>query len=405
MCDTMVKIDKGHSVFAKNSDRDPGEPQMIFYCTGSEGISSMSHPEHRNYYDTKQYCYLQDAANTLPSPYNALISRPSWMWGAEMGVNDQGVSIGNEAVFSTSGVDKKGLLGMDILRLALHNSANAQEAVSLIKHLITTYGQGGNASYSGHLCYHNSFLIHDGKKAFILETAKKRWALKEVASFASISNGYTIKKEYQDADEKTLQRHTNFTRRHASALHLLVTKANQRQHFSSSKLVHAGTSWTAMRDILIANRGTIGNMDHSMKSICLDAKPLVKTQTTASMIVEYAPSCCLIWLTGSPLPIYFPYLPCTLSSSSFSTHPFSNPAYCYAFAQERVALTKRIELATVQILEQIAALSRHLEQEFESLVRPPYEHGEKELLDEACLKCHELLVAHTARISALLPPL
>ena len=405
MCDTMVKIGQGHSVFAKNSDRDPGEPQIIFYCPGSEGLATKSHPEHRNYYDSKQYRYLQEAAKGFSSPYQALISRPSWIWGAEMGINDQGVSIGNEAVFSTSAIDKHGLLGMDILRLALHNSANAQEAVSLITHLISTYGQGGNASYNGYLSYHNSFLIHDGKDAFVLETAGKRWALKEVASFASISNGYTIKKDYRDADEKTLRQHANFSFRHASSLHLLFTKAKERQQCTSSKLVDAGTSWTAMRDILILNRGTAAKMDHSMKSICLDAKPFIKSQTTASMIVEYTQDSRLIWLTGSPLPAYFPYLPCTLSPASFATHPFSNLAYGYAFAQERVVLTKRLESANAQVLEQIASLSRSLEQEFESLVRPPYVAGNEKLLDDACLQCLALLNAHTAHISSLLPPL
>jgi len=404
MCDTMVKMSQDGSIFAKNSDRDPGEPQLISYCTGLEGISNSSHPEHRNYYDSKQYLTLQKAAKGFASPYKALISRPSWMWGAEMGVNELGVAIGNEAVFSTSPVDKNGLLGMDILRLALHNSASSQEAVSIIKQLIAEYGQGGNGSYSSHLNYHNSFLIHDGNKAFILETANKRWVIKEVDSFASISNAYTIKKDYQDGDARTLKQHYNFTRRHASIIHLLFTKANQRQRFSSSHLLNSDSSWTSARNILISNKGTVENPDHSMGSICLNAKHLVKSQTTASMIVEYNKdtSSNLVWLTGSPLPTYSPYIPFTLSTSAFATNPFSDLGYCYDFAKERVDLTKKIEKASPQTLKQLSFLSREFENKAESLVRSPFVNANSKLLDEACLKCQGMIPSHMVKVYDLL---
>lgn len=46
-----------------------------------------------------------------------VLSRPSWLWGAEMGSNEHGVCIGNEAVWGKEEEDsKEALLGMDLVR-------------------------------------------------------------------------------------------------------------------------------------------------------------------------------------------------------------------------------------------------------------------------------------------------
>jgi secernin len=123
-----------------------------------------------------------------------LLSRPWWMWGAEMGANEHGVVIGNEAVFTTAEPGDKALLGMDLLRLALERADTAEAAVSVMVELLEHHGQGGPCSYERpEFSYDNSFLVADPDGAFVLETAGSRWATEVVTGPGrSISNGLTI---------------------------------------------------------------------------------------------------------------------------------------------------------------------------------------------------------------------
>jgi dipeptidase len=86
----------------------------------------------------------------------------------------------------------KGLLGMDIIRLALERTKSSKEALNFIINTIETYGQGGNASYEHKMLYSNSFMIADPNEAWVLETAGKYWVAKKVEDFYTISNALTI---------------------------------------------------------------------------------------------------------------------------------------------------------------------------------------------------------------------
>ena len=88
MCDTIGRrIGENHSIFAKNSDRSPNEPQIIEFI------------EHKKHSQDKLKCtYI--SIDQVEETNAMVISRPVWLWGAEMGVNEHGVCIGNEAVFT-----------------------------------------------------------------------------------------------------------------------------------------------------------------------------------------------------------------------------------------------------------------------------------------------------------------
>ena len=62
------------------------------------------------------YIEIAEVAHT----HAVVLSKPAWMWGAEMGANEHGVVIGNEAVWTRltgSEGSTERLLGMDLLRL------------------------------------------------------------------------------------------------------------------------------------------------------------------------------------------------------------------------------------------------------------------------------------------------
>lgn len=183
MCDTMVTLTDDGLLFAKNSDRDANEAQLLRWYPAAEHGPGTS---------------VACTWSTVPQverTHGVLLSQPWWMWGAEMGANDAGVVIGNEAVFTRAVGDRSGvLLGMDLLRLALERAATAKDAVEVLVRLLETHGQGGQASYEHpRFRYDNSFLVADPTGAYVLETAGRHWAVEEVEGRGrSISNGLTI---------------------------------------------------------------------------------------------------------------------------------------------------------------------------------------------------------------------
>lgn len=190
-CDTFVVLPPASQdciVFGKNSDRPSKEIQEVVYFPAKnfDGCNDLQ----CTYIEIPQVAHTQAV----------ILSRPSWMWGAEMGANDFGVCIGNEAVWTKLTNEKylikEKLLGMDLVRLGLERGKTAEEALDVIIKLMEQYGQGGLCSEDG-MTYHNSFLISDRKEAWVLETAGEIWAAEKITEgIRNISNELTIRKKF-----------------------------------------------------------------------------------------------------------------------------------------------------------------------------------------------------------------
>ncbi len=184
LCDTLVALgnatENGNSIWGKNSDRPPNEAQVIRF---------VAQTEHEAGSEVRcSYIMIPQSTKTAA----VFLSCPFWVWGAEMGANEHGVVIGNEAVFSKEEVPETGLLGMDLVRLGLERATSAKEALDVITSLLEEYGQGGVCELGGMMMYHNSFMIADQDEAWVLETSRQRWVAECVKNIRAISNGYTI---------------------------------------------------------------------------------------------------------------------------------------------------------------------------------------------------------------------
>jgi secernin len=185
MCDTLVALGSvtadGVILFGKNSDRDPNEAHHLMR------IPRASHPPG----STVKCTYIE--VPLVENTYEVLLAKPYWIWGAEMGTNEHGVTIGNEAVFSKIPPGKEpGLIGMDFIRLALERARTAREALDVITILLAEYGQSGNCCLRSPLYYHNSFIIADPNDAWVLETVARHWVAEQVRDIRTISNRLSI---------------------------------------------------------------------------------------------------------------------------------------------------------------------------------------------------------------------
>ncbi len=128
--------------------------------------------------------------------YGYIGSRPYNIFGFEHGVNEHGVIIGNEAVTGRETPELKwGLIGMDILRLALARSDSAAKAVEVMGELLETYGTGGDPLIRPQY-FNANYIIADYDEAYMFESCQRMWAAKKIEHVGHIGNIYALRDDY-----------------------------------------------------------------------------------------------------------------------------------------------------------------------------------------------------------------
>lgn len=180
MCDTVCVRRRDGMLFAKSSDRPVDEAQVL------------------RWFDRRRASLadLQTTYVTVPDHGAAALlgSQPTWMWGLEHGVNEHGVAIGNEKVWTVDDphAAPAGLLGMDLVRLGLEQGTTADGAVEAMTALLEAHGQGGSGEQHAEEPYWSSFLVVDGNGGWVVETSDRSWVAQPVGGGAAISNRLTL---------------------------------------------------------------------------------------------------------------------------------------------------------------------------------------------------------------------
>ncbi len=307
MCDTIVAVHPGQPVWiGKNSDREPGEVQVVELSSADVG--------------------------------EVILSRPSWMSGGEMGVNARGLAVGNEAVFTRLPVAEEGLTGMDLQRLALERAATAAEALELIVELLARHPQGGRMGYRQDLRYHSSFLLADPSEAWVLETAGAVWAAERVRGVRTISNLLTIGRRFDRIHDRAYSvardrgwcssaRDFSFRRAFGRRFNRWAAGGERRRALTHARLAAAGEELEAadLAAVLRDHGGRSPAAGWRMQMPCAHASWLPTRragQTTGSMIARLGsdrpPA---VWMTGTSSPCLSVFKPVAWGSDFLDRLP------------------------------------------------------------------------------------
>ena len=334
MCDSLVargsRTIDGATLFAKNSDRRGREVQPLIQ------FPAAFHPRGSTLACT--HIEIDQVAET----YRVMGHSPAWCWGFEHGVNEYGVAIGNHATWSREPLEQKpGLIGMDLVRLGLERGRDAREALEVIASLLETHGQGGPSfSIEGDEGYQNSFVVADGRSAWVLETTARAWAARSVES-ASLTNALSLGAGWQigsrDLERAALEQGfwTSRERLDFKAAYALpswpTVLTRRRQEAATCRLEGPPLSLAEMKSWLCDHGNGAGPPSSSRSaedpdrySVCMHADPMSMTTAslTARLPEEVGRRPWPVWIsfatpcTGLFIPVYLDgTIPASLASA------------------------------------------------------------------------------------------
>jgi dipeptidase len=308
-CDTLVATTTGTAdrsvIFAKNSDRLPDECQHLRIYPAKDW--------ERDATLRCQYVTLPQVQHT----YRVLGSQPFWLWGFEHGLNERGVVIGNEAIWTKAPRQKVGLLGMDLIRLGLERGGTAREALDVMAALLEKHGQGGSPRHNDPKaeCYDSSFILADPKEAWVLETSGREWVARRVQGVFSISNSPCVGSEF-DLASKALREKVglDFARDLGEYTDHPQTSGQTRCK-RSRQLLQERTGKVTVADMMAMLRdhgGAEGKSPRDFGStLCVHPG---KAQTAASMVAHLHPDGIIAWCS-LVTPCISIFLPCFVDAS------------------------------------------------------------------------------------------
>jgi Dipeptidase len=381
----------GTVIFAKNSDRQPNEPHIMVRV-----------PRKKHKTGDKLKCtYIE--IDQVEETYEVLLLKPSWIWGCEMGSNEFGLNIGNEAVFTREKQGPDSLIGMDFVRLSLERCRTAEEALHLIVRLLERYGQGGNCGYKKNFTYHNSYLIADRASAWVLETAGQYWAAEKVSDIRSISNCLTIGSKFDLCHEDLIkhavdkgwcrnEKDFNFAACYGSPLYRKFSGSPERWEKSRTILEREKGNITvdSMKKILRSHEESVEGKQFtrsSLKSVCMHGGFVIGDHTTGSYIASIDKANAVYWVTGSSTPCIAVFKPLWLIDNEPFTFSEDEEDKAVEYWKKRESLHRLILSGRVN-LDTYLLKRDNLEAKFQDMITLSLKQGlnenrQKEIMDYA----------------------
>jgi dipeptidase len=184
MCDSFVALGNstasGSVLLAKSADTEVNEAEYV-----------VRYPR-REYRDGSLVRATHRTIPQAPVTHSVILGRSFWAWGAELGCNEHGVAVGNEAAFSNQKAQQDGACCLDLLRIAVERGETARQAVDAVGRVVEAFGQGGNCQMMGNFYFDTGLLIADRREAYVVNCAGKHWAARQVQGVMAISNRYQI---------------------------------------------------------------------------------------------------------------------------------------------------------------------------------------------------------------------
>uniref|UniRef100_F7H4J4 Secernin 1 n=1 Tax=Callithrix jacchus TaxID=9483 RepID=F7H4J4_CALJA len=321
----------GLVVFGKNSARPRDEVQEVVYFSAADheqeskveaDLSSQRWlhqiPSRVPFFQCEGHSSHEEGKCTyisidqVPRTHAIMISRPAWLWGAEMGANEHGVCIANEAMSTREpAAETEALLGMDLVRLGLERAETAKEALDVIVSLLEEHGQGGNYYEDADSChsFQSAYLIVDRDEAWVLETVGKYWAAEKVTEgVRCICNRLSLTSK-MDAEHPELRSYAqsqgwwtgedefNFSEVFSPAEDHLGCCAGKDSLEKQEESITVQTMMNTLRD--------------KASGVCIDSESFLTTASGVSVLPQNRSSPCIHYFTGTPDPsrsIFKPFI-------------------------------------------------------------------------------------------------
>jgi secernin len=297
MCDTFVALpattQQKTMLFAKSADCEVNEANAVVRIPRRKHVKGEA--------VRLTHLVIPQAEET----YEILLTKAFWTYGCEIGVNEYGLAMGEEAVFTTEMKEEKdGIIGPDLMRIGLERAKNCQEAIRLMTGLLERYGQGGSAELKGNSHFDSSYIMADREEAYVLETAGRRWAVKKVESIASISNMLGIHTDWDSCSDGAASPKTDWAATYALPEVPPTLGSPQRQSITYDSLkselghIHVKGIFATMRQ---HGAGYHPARAEAHRNICVHAGPQENRwwQADGVMVTDVGPHGVLAWVTAT----------------------------------------------------------------------------------------------------------